>query len=292
MQSATGASTQLKGILCMLVSNAVFGLTDALSKVLTSSYPPGEIIFFRTVFVCVTIAIMVQWQGGWGKVRIVDWRRQLARGCILAGSTYLFITALKYVPLADLTAMMFLSPIVLTAMAPYFLGESVGWRRWTAVAIGFCGALLIVRPSGDVPLWPMLLTATFPLTMSIRDILTRHLGKTDSANGMMIVSTLCVMAGGLASLPFGWEMPTWRGMGLFALTGTLQGAAQFFLVYAFVYGEAVVIAPFRYFLLLWATLYGWLFFDALPRLETVAGASIVCAAGLFIFYREMRHGRR
>jgi drug/metabolite transporter (DMT)-like permease len=292
MPSLAGASNQIKGILCITGSNAIFGLTDALSKVLTGSHPPGEILFFRSVFVFVSIAIMMRWQGGWQRVRIVDWRRQLLRGGLLAVTSYNFVIVLKHVPLADLTAMMFLSPIVLTAMAPRFLGEHVGWRRWTAVAIGFAGALLIVRPSGDVPLWPMLLAATMPLTMSIRDILTRNLGKTDSATGIMLVSNLCVLLGGLLSLPFGWTDPTWESLALFALTGTLQGFAQFLLVYAFVYGEAVVVAPFRYFLLLWATLYGWLFFDALPRLETMLGASIVVASGLYIFYREVKHGRR
>jgi RarD protein len=291
MPGLFGASNQIKGIACVVVSNGIFGLTDALSKVLTGDYPPGEILFFRSIFVFVSIAVMVQLQGGWRELRIVDWRRQLFRGVLLAATSYIFVIALKHLPLADLTAMMFLSPIVLTALAPYFLKEQVGWRRWTAVGIGFLGAMLIVRPSGDIPLWPLLLAATIPLTMSTRDIITRHLSKTDSATGMMVVSTLCVMAAGAVSLPFVWVTPSWEGVGLFALTGTLQGCAQFFLVYAFVYGEAVVVAPFRYFLLLWATLYGWLFFDALPRMETILGASIVVAAGLYIFYRELRHGR-
>ena len=289
--SAPSASAQMKGILFIVISNGIFGLTDALSKVLTADYPPGEILFFRSVFVFVSIVVMVMIQGGWRRVRIVNWRLQWARGALLAATSYIFVVALKHLPLADLTAMMFISPLVLTAMAPYFLGESVGWRRWTAVGIGFAGAMLIVRPSGEVMLWPMLLAATIPLTMSVRDIITRRLSKTDTATGMMICSTLCVMAGGLLSLPFGWAVPTWNGLALFALTGTLQGVAQFFLVYAFIYGEAVVVAPFRYFLLLWATLYGWLFFGDLPRLETITGAAIVCGAGLYIFYREVRHGR-
>ncbi|MCA8926883.1 MAG: DMT family transporter [Alphaproteobacteria bacterium] len=289
--STPSASAQMKGILFIVVSNGIFGLTDALSKVLTGSYPPGEILFFRSVFVFVSIAVMVMAQGGWRRVQIVNWRLQWARGLLLAATSYIFVVVLKHLPLADLTAMMFISPLVLTALAPRFLGERVGWRRWTAVGIGFGGALLIIRPSGEGALWPMLLAATMPLTMSIRDIITRRLAVTDTATGMMICSTLCVMAGGLASLPFGWAIPTWEGLGLFALTGTLQGVAQFFLVYAFIYGEAVVVAPFRYFLLLWATLYGWLFFGAFPRAETITGAAIVCAAGLYIFYREMRHGR-
>ena len=128
MFRALGASDQIKGILCVIVSNGIFGLTDALSKVLTGSYPPGEILFFRSIFVFVSIIVMVQIRGGWGEFRIVDWQRQLIRGVLLAVTSYIFVIALKHLPLADLTAMMFLSPIVLTAMAPYFLGEKVGWR--------------------------------------------------------------------------------------------------------------------------------------------------------------------
>ncbi|HKK29459.1 MAG TPA: DMT family transporter [Alphaproteobacteria bacterium] len=288
---APGASQQAKGILCIIVSNAIFGLTDALSKVLTGEYPPGQILFFRALFVFVSIAVMIRWQGGWREVRIVDWRLQFVRGGLLAVGSYIFIIALKHVPLADLTAMMFLSPLVLTALAPRFLGEYVGWRRWTAVAIGFCGSLLIIRPSGEFPLWPMMLAMTMPFSMSVRDIITRHLAKTDSATGMMICGTVCVIVGGALSLPFAWVSPTWEAMALFALTGTLQGVAQFFLVYAFIYGEAVVVAPFRYFLLLWAVLYGYLFFGDIPRWETIIGASIVVAAGLYVFFRETRHGK-
>jgi len=288
MTTVPAAASQLRGIVCIVISNGIFGLTDALSKVLTADYPPGQILFMRAVFVLVSVAAMIRWQGGRQSVRINDWPRQLIRGGMLAVTSYIFIIALKHVPLADLTAMMFLSPLVLTALAPRFLGEHVGWRRWTAVGIGFAGALLIVRPSGEFPLWPMLLAASIPITMSVRDIITRQLSRTDSATGMMLCATVCVLVGGAASLPFAWETPTWTALGLFALTGTLQGVAQFFLVYAFIYGEAVVVAPFRYFLLLWATLYGWLFFDAVPRPETIAGASIVAAAGLYIFFREQK----
>jgi drug/metabolite transporter (DMT)-like permease len=284
----TDPRAQTRGIVFIIISNGIFGLTDALSKVLTADYPPGEILFFRSVFVFVAIGVIVGWRGIGREVRIVDWRRQFARGSILAGSSYLFVIALKHVPLADLTAIMFLSPLVLTAMAPYFLGEHVGWRRWTAVAIGFFGTLFILRPSGEIPLWPLLLAATMPFTMSIRDIITRRLSRTDSASGMMICATGCVLVAGAASLPFAWTTPSLEGLALFALTGCLQGVAQYFLVYAFIYGEAVVVAPFRYFLLIWATLYGYLFFGAVPRMETLLGAAIVVGSGLYVFYREAR----
>jgi drug/metabolite transporter (DMT)-like permease len=255
-------------------------------------YPVGEVIFFRSFFVLLFTIGAIFFQGGWAEVRIVDWRRQAARGVNIALTGMCFMFALKRIPLADMTAMVFLGPLILTALAPYFLGERVGWRRWTAVVIGFCGVLFIVDPSGGGPLWPLLLAACVPFLTSTRDILTRKLGKTDSANAVVLISTTCTVISGALLLSLGWVTPDWYGMGLFALTGFLQGVAQFLTVYAFVYGEAVVVTPFRYFMLIWATMYGYLFFAHIPRMETFIGAAIVSASGLYIFYRETKVKRR
>ncbi|MGY9056816.1 MAG: DMT family transporter [Alphaproteobacteria bacterium] len=287
-----GMAGQTKGILCILGGGAIFSFTDAVSKVMMDDYPVGEVIFFRSFFVLLFTIGAIFFQGGWAEVRIVDWRRQAARGVNIALTGMCFMFALKRIPLADMTAMVFLGPLILTALAPYFLGERVGWRRWTAVVIGFCGVLFIVDPSGGGPLWPLLLAACVPFLTSTRDILTRKLGKTDSANAVVLISTTCTVISGALLLSLGWVTPDWYGMGLFALTGFLQGVAQFLTVYAFVYGEAVVVTPFRYFMLIWATMYGYLFFAHIPRMETFIGAAIVSASGLYIFYRETKVKRR
>ena len=99
------------------------------------------------------------------------------------------------------------------------------------------------------------------------------------------------MLGGFGSLFFAWRAPDLEGLALFALTGVLQGIGQYFLVVAFLFGEAVVVAPFRYFALIWATLYGYLMFGDIPGLDTLSGAAIVVGSGLFIFYRESRKSR-
>lgn len=285
---AANLAGSTKGILCILGSGAIFSFTDAVSKVMMDDYPVGEVIFFRSVFVLLFAVGAIFFQGGWSTVRVVDWRRQAARGVNIALTGICFMFALKRVPLADMTAMVFLGPLILTALAPYFLGERVGWRRWTAVMIGFCGILFIVDPSGEGRLWPLLLAACVPFLTSTRDILTRKLGKTDSANATVLISTTCTVIAGALLLPLGWVTPDWYGVGLFALTGMLQGVAQYMTVYAFVYGEAVVVTPFRYFMLIWATMYGYLFFAHIPRVETFVGAGIVSASGLYIFYRETK----
>lgn len=286
-----GLAASTKGVLCMLGAGAIFSFTDAVSKVMLADYPVGQVMGFRALFVLPVILVFIQWQGGWRQARIVDWRRQIARGLNMAATGACFMTALRYVPLADMTAMVFLSPLILTAIAPYFLGERVGWRRWTAVVVGFSGVLFIVNPSADAALWPMLLALCVPLLTSMRDVLTRQLSRTDTPTAMVLVSTSFTAVAGFLTLPFAWATPDLYGLALFALTGTLQGAAQFLTVYAFVYGEAVVVTPFRYFMLIWASLYGYLFFADIPRLETFIGAAIVSASGIYIFFREQRHGR-
>lgn len=281
-------SNSLKGILCLITAGAILAFTDGLSKYLTGDYPPGQILFFRSVFVFVPIAIMVWHRGGLRGVRIIDRRGQLMRGLFAVVTSYLFMIAIKHMPLADMTAIMFATPIIMTALAPYFLGEQVGWRRWLAVIVGFSGILLMIRPSGDALLWPALLALAATFFNSFRDIATRHLSKTEDANGIMICTTACVMLGGLCSSLLGWRMPDLQGLALFALTGFLQGFGQYFLVAAFLFGEAVVVAPFRYFTLIWATIYGYLMFGDIPGIDILTGAAIVVGSGLFIFYREAR----
>jgi drug/metabolite transporter (DMT)-like permease len=283
-----GLAGTTKGVLCMLGAGAIFSFTDAISKVMLDEYPVGEVIFFRGFFVLIVTAAAIRWRGGWQDVRVVDWRRQIARGINIALTGLCFITALQYIPLADMTAMVFISPLILAAVAPYFLGEKVGWRRRTAVGIGFCGVLLIVDPIGRSMLWPLALAACVPCLTAMRDVLTRKLGQTDSPSAMVLISTCFTVALGLCLLPLGWVTPDAKGLALFALTGSLQGVAQFLTVYAFVYGEAVVVTPFRYFMLIWATFYGFLFFADIPRVETFLGAAIVTASGLYIFFRERR----
>jgi drug/metabolite transporter (DMT)-like permease len=108
---------------------------------------------------------------------------------------------------------------------------------------------------------------------------------------MMLFSNFVMAGVGICLLPLGWITPDWYGFLVFAGVGTLQGVAQYLLIYAFKYGEAVVITPFRYVMLVWVTIYGYLMFGEIPRIETIMGATIVIGAGLYIFHRERQHGR-
>lgn len=292
VEGATTTANQVRGVLYMLASGAIFAFTDALAKVLTETYPPGQILCLRAVFVLVSIFVMMRLRGGLASIRIVNWRGQLLRGLLVAGTSLAFIVALKDAPLAALTALLFVSPLILTILAPFFLGERVGWQRRVAVAVGFCGTLLIVRPSGEVPLFALLLGLSVPIILSFSDIVTRRLARTETANSIMLFSNFAMAGAGICLLPLGWHTPDWEGLLIFAAAGLLQGVAQYFMIYAFIHGDAVTVAPFRYVMLVWATIYGYFMFGTVPRVETFIGAGIVIAAGLYIFHREARHGRR
>jgi drug/metabolite transporter (DMT)-like permease len=284
-------ASQARGIAYILASGVIFGFTDALAKFLTGEYPPGQILCLRAMFVLISIIVMVWLRGGFASVRVHNWKGQMIRGLMVSATSLTFIIALKDAPLADLIALLFVSPLILTVLAPYFLGERVGWRRRAAVAVGFGGVLLIVRPSGDVPLFALLLGLAVPVFLTFSDIYTRYLARTENANATMLFSNFVMAGAGIALLPLGWVTPDWFGLLVFAAAGTLQGVAQYLLIYAFMHGETVVLAPFRYLMLIWAGIYGYLFFGTIPRTETFIGAAIVIAAGLYIFHREARHGR-
>ncbi len=294
MRQVAGVSDQAKGILCLIASGAAFGSSDAMSKLLTATYPTGEILFFQSICIVGATVLGVRLRRGRlrGQLRVHDWRRQLIRGAIFVINSFIFVTVLKYLALADLMALLFVSPILVTLMAPYMLGEQVGWRRYAAVGVGFGGTLLIVNPTGDFEeTWPMLLALVVPTLGSIRDIITRQLSRTDTPDSMMVVTTTCLLIASTLSLPFAWVTPDGEGLVLLVVTGLLLGVGMYFQVYAFTLGEAAVVAPFRYFILIWATIYGFILFDHVPGERTLVGAAIIIASGLYIFFREVRHKR-
>lgn len=279
---------QVKGIVSLVAAGAILALTDALAKHLTGLYPVGEIVFFRSLFVFIPIFLLVWRTGGTATLRVVNWKGQVARGCCVLFTTFGFVSAIRVMPLADVTAIFFVSPIFLTAMAPFLLGERVGWRRWTAVMIGFSGVLVMIQPGANPVVGAALLALAATFTNALRDVITRRLSTTETNNAIMFCSTGFVLLGGLASLPFGWTTPDLYGIGLLALTGILQGVGQYFLVAAFRYGEVAGLAPFRYFSIVWATVYGYLFFGDIPRANMILGAAIVVGSGLYILWREAR----
>ncbi len=286
MTAAAPTSKPLKGIACMLVSGLVITLNDAVMKSMTAVYPIGEILFIRGFFVIVPIGLLAWRFGGVSQLRVLNVRTQAIRAALTVLSTFLFITSLRYLHLADALAITFTGPLFITALAAPVLGEQVGWRRWAAVGIGFTGVLVMTRPGGEAWRWAALLPLGAAFSGACRDLLTRRMTITETSVSMAGVSAFAVAFCGLATLPLGWRLPSPADVGMLAGAAMFLGLGQFLLIEAFRLGETVVVAPFKYTNLLWGVIIGFVICSHLPDRWTTLGALLVMAGGLYIFHRE------
>ena len=236
------------------------------------------------------VALAVAWAAARGRLaelRVRRWRPNLVRGALMAASTFLFVTSLALMPIADAIALSFAGPIFGTALGAVMLGERVGWRRWTAVAVGFAGVLVMVRPTPEMIRLVALIPLAAALFGALRDVATRRLGTDgESTLAILVVSTAMVAAAGFCTLPLGWVLPGWKEIGLFVLTAALVGIAQTLMIEALRLGEVGLVVPFKYTSLVWAVLLGAAVWGDVPGPSIWIGSAIVTASGLYIWRRE------
>ncbi|MGE4221083.1 MAG: DMT family transporter [Alphaproteobacteria bacterium] len=282
----------LRGIALMVFGSMLLTLNDAILKWLVADYPVGQLIFLRAWFVSIPIAVIAWRSGGWSSLRVVDPRGHLIRALFVICSSYCFMSALRFMPFPEATAILFASPLFVTALSVPVLGERVGWRRWTAVCVGFAGVVIIIRPTGDAFQLAALLVLAAALFGALRDLTTRRITAKESSTAILVTTTTVVGLSGLLSLPVTeWRMPQPADLALLAITGTLMGSAHFCLIECFRQAEAALVAPFKYSALLWAGVLGWLMWRHVPDAWAILGAGIVVASGLYILHREL-HRRR
>lgn len=271
----------------MLGGTAVLVMNDALVKALAETYPTGQLLFVRGLLVWPWILLFAMRAGGLGSLRIQNVRGHALRGVCVICSSFLFVTGLKYLTLTDAIAVAFTGPLFITAMAPFILGEKVGWRRWLAVSIGFAGVLLMLRPGDDTLQWAVLFPLGAAICGGLRDLITRKISNTETTVAVLAVTTSVVLLAGLATAPFVEWMPLrTEDLGLFVASGMLIAIAHTLMIEAFRRGEAALVAPFKYSSLLWGTAIGYLMFGDLPDGWTIAGAMVIVLAGLYVFRRE------
>ena len=272
----------------MICAGALVNTNDSVVKLLTTGYPVGEILCVRGLFVLIPVAFLARHFGGREALRVRRPGGQLLRAMMQTGSAAFFIAGLGFLPLADNIAVTLSGPLFITALASPLLGERIGWRRWLAVGIGFAGIVLIFRPTGEAMRWAALLPLGAALTGAIRDIVTRRISPSESSISMLFYSTAFVTLAGLTTAPFGWQPLTGVDVGLMALSGLLLGGAQYLMIEAFRHAEAAVVAPFRYFQMVWGVLLGFVVFGEVPDRWLIAGAVLVVSSGLYILHRETR----
>ncbi len=284
------ADRPLRGIALILLSTVFLGTSDATSKYLSATLPSIEIAWIRfLVFVVIMVPAMLPGS----PIFALHSRRpglQAMRGLALLASSLLFISGLRFLPIAEASATSFVSPLFVTALSIFFLGESVGLRRWIATAVGLIGVLIILRP-GSGAFHP---AAFFPIVSALAWagtlIMTRMMSGRERTVTTMTWSSivgLCVLS---ALVPLVWVAPTWHDIFFGILIGVASTAGQWIVVLAFRYADASVLAPFSYTQLLWVSLLGFLIFGEVPDVWTVTGAAFIVASGLYTAHRE--HLRR
>ena len=276
------------GMACMVVGVLMLASADAITKLLIVDFHAGEIIFYRGVFAFLPLLPLIVRNGGIRSLRLQQPRGVWWRG-VIALVTSVFV-ALSFInlPLAEASALIFTSPIFLTALSPWLLGEKVGWQRWSAVLIGFAGVVVMIEPgSSAFTIW-----AFVPLIAALcsasRDILTRRLGIVDSATTVMFYTSIVALIGGAITMPWAGPVPNAEQWALFMVSGVFVSLAHLLIVMALQLAEGPTVAPLKYVSLVWSAILGYLIWGDVPGVWKVFGAMMVVAAGLFILYRETR----
>ena len=241
----------------------------------------------------VPIAFLVWRAGGIATLATRNYKEHAIRAGLMICGTYLFVSGLRYLPLADAISIAFAGPLFITVLASPMLGERVGWRRWMAVLAGFVGILIIFQPGGSVFQWAVLFPLGASCTGALRDILTRKMSAKESSVSMLTYSTIGVTLGGLFSLPYGWQPVASADWIYFVINGVLIGGGHFLMIETFRHAEAALVAPFKYTTVIWATLFGFVFFTEVPGASMMIGGAVVIASGIYILHREhLRRGAR
>ena len=288
IQSA-GSISPLIGIAFIIFGGMLLTTHNAGLKWLTNDLPIGQIMTLRAVFAFIPILLIAWRSGGRRSLRIRNFHAQAARALCFAGAAFLWLLGLRYLPLTDAMSISFTAPIVVTALAPFVLGETVGWRRWVAVVAGFCGVLLMINPSGEGLRLAIFLPLAAVAGAVGRDLITRRIASTESSVATLAFTTGVIGASGLVTVPFGWVMPTTTDWLIIAGASMLYGTAHFFYIDALRLAEAALVIPFKYTTILWAAFLGFVIWGHIPGPSVIAGTALVIASGLYIARREIIH---
>jgi drug/metabolite transporter (DMT)-like permease len=282
-------SARLAGIGLMLLSIFMFSFGDALGKFMVATYSVGQLLWLRACAALLVLAPMM-WRHRADFMQLERPWLQLLRVTLSTLEVAAFFLATVYLPLADVITYYLACPIFVTALSAILLRERVGWRRWTAVLVGFCGVLIALRPSTQTVSWPAMIALGGSLSFAFLMLITRSLRATPdivlASSQFMGTFTL----GALMS-PFGWVTPSLGSLGLFAAAGCISVGALLCVNRSLKLAPASVVVPYQYSMIVWAVAFGYVVFGDVPEPATIVGAAIIIGAGFYIFLREQKLGR-
>lgn len=294
------AGETVRGILLMIAFAAIAPGIDIFAKLATAHVPPAEVALARFVLQAGLLVPVIALYGWWPRFTAGRLGLHALRGLLIGVATIMFMTALRAMPVADAISIFFVEPLILTLLSGWLLGEAVGWRRLTACAVGFAGAMIVVRPSfhdlGPVTLLPLVTATCFAFYL----LLTRRLARDENPVTMQatagIFGGLCValalwVGEGTGSDIFDPHWPSGVAWAQMAGVGAAATVSHLFLVFAFRAAPAAVLAPLQYLEIVSATLFGYLVFGDFPDALKWLGIGTIVGSGLFVFWRERRAGR-
>ncbi|MGE3916164.1 MAG: DMT family transporter [Hyphomicrobiaceae bacterium] len=287
LRDAPAATSNVRGILFMTAACASFACGDTIMKLSAGRVPTSELLFMRGL--CVTLGALAI-AASIGALAVLH--RALTRAMALRAigdstGAWSFQMALARMPYAELTAVGQLIPLSITAASALFLGEKVGWRRWTATLVGLVGVVLIIRPGTSAFNWWALAGLVSVLASTMRDLATRFVDRGVPPPIIMMLSAATTTATSLVAAPFaGWSAPSLSLVAAMVASAIFSLIGQMCVIISVRSADISAVAPFRYTIILFAIASGVLVFGHFPDGTTLCGTAIVVAAGLYTFYRE------
>ena len=293
----TQQARPLLGIALKVLATFVFTVMATLIKQVSSRYPVGELVFFRSFFALVPVLIWTAWRGEFfASLYTQRFGRHFVRSLSGAISMFFGFTALALLPIADATAIGYAAPLMTVVLAVIFLGEKVRIYRWSAVGVGFVGVLIILSDYVGTTGGPERSTigAVIALIGAFLSATTatqvRALVRYEAAGTIVIYLSVITSVVALVTVPFGWSVPDPLDAAMLTTAGICGGVGQVLMTQSFRYGDASLVAPFDYTSMIWALLVSWLVFNTWPSNVMLFGTTVVIGAGLFVIYREHRLG--
>lgn len=271
-------------VLLMLGATLCFAALDATSKHVSKTYPVPMMVWGRYAFHCLMMLVFLAPSMRLQLIATARPVAQITRALMLTGTTGFAMAGFSLMPLAESTAFLFVTPLVVVILSHLLLKESVGRGHWIAVVAGFCGALLIARPGGALNLQGIVWMSLAAACYAIYQIQTRQLSPSENTLTMLFYTALVGTVSMTLAAPLYWggPAPDWRDAALIASLGAYGGTGHLMLIRAFRYAAASFLSPFLYVQLVWAMILGWLFYDHLPDLVSVAGMAVIIGSSLSI----------
>ena len=296
---------QTRGIMLMLMGMLLFTINDTLGKYMVALYSVGMLMLVRSIGGLIMLAPFIARDTHRQTVRRSLTPAVLGRSVLSVGESVLFYWAVVYLPVADVVTLYMAVPIFTTALAALLLGEQVGWRRWSAIALGFVGVVVALDPTADVVSPGAMIALVGSVCFAFLMIVTRRM-KNETNLTLITGQTLVGIIFGAITIPLvllfpnatvlprivGWQPAPWPHIALLLSLGVVATIAHMMVTKSLMLAAASVVVPFQYTTILWAVLFGYIVFGTVPQANMIVGVMIIIGAGAYIFFREQTLRRR